>query len=404
MTGSFRFAYDPADLVYGRGCVDRLAESLARSGSERALVVSGRTVGTTPSVVDPVTEGLGERLAGVFAETTPDKRLRTAHEAAERVRSADVDALVALGGGSSLDIAAFAAILAARGLGYEAARDELVETGAMAIPDGVDLLSLFVVPTTLAGADLSVVAGVTDTHEGDLVRGMAFDGRLMPAAVHYDPALFETTPHDVLRASAMNGFDKGVEALYSAEATPVTDGTATRGLRLLRRGLPALGRGERDEETLHDSIVGTMLVQYGFTRAVRAEERTATVSLVHAFGHGIARGYDIQQGGAHAIIAPHALAFLFDRVSAGRDLLAEALAVETAGRTDGEVADGIVEAVTEVRDALGLPTRLRSIPDMTEADLPRVAESVHGDGLMAMTPEGFDPSVEEIESVLREAW
>jgi len=404
MTESFRFAYDPADLVYGRGCVDRLAESLDRNGCDRALVVSGRTVGTTAPVIDPVTEGIGNRLVGVFAETTPDKRLGTAHEVAERIRSDDADALVALGGGSSLDITAFGAILEARGLDYGPARAEFLETGSISIPDDAELLPLFVVPTTLAGADLSVVAGITETDEDDVVRGMAFDGRLMPAAVHYDPALFETTPHEVLCASAMNGFDKGIETLYSAKATPVTDGTAIRGIRLLRRGLPSLGRGDQDEETLHDSVVGTMLVQYGFTRAIRSSERTATVSLIHAFGHGIARGYDIQQGGAHGIIAPHALAFLFDRVAADRELLAEALAVETAGRTDGEIADGIVEAVTEVRDALGLPTRLRSISDMSEADLPSIADSVHSDGLMTMVPEGFDPSVEEIETVLREAW
>uniref|UniRef100_UPI000AF0170A iron-containing alcohol dehydrogenase n=1 Tax=Halarchaeum acidiphilum TaxID=489138 RepID=UPI000AF0170A len=48
-----------------------------------------------------------------------------------------------------------------------------------------------------------------------------------------------TTPDRVLCASAMNGFDKGIETLYARAATPVTDGTAARGLALLREALPS---------------------------------------------------------------------------------------------------------------------------------------------------------------------
>jgi alcohol dehydrogenase len=404
LDGAFRFAYDPPTVVYGPNAVASLGEELERCGAERAMVVAGRTTGTTDAVVGPVRDGGGERVAEVFAETTPDKRLRTAHEAAERARELDADALVGLGSGSSIDVTAFAAILFARNEPFETIHAEFVETGGVAIPEDADLLPLLSVPTTLAGAELSAVAGITTTEDGALVRGGAFDGRVLPEAIHYDRSLFETTPRGVLCASAMNGFDKGVETLYSPNGTPVTDGTAIRGLRHLQRGLPALGAGERDAETLRDAVVGTMLVQYGVSRADGPENQTLTLSLIHAFGHGIARGYAVQQGGAHGIIAPHALRALFERVDANRDLLAEALDVDAEGRSPEETAEAVVAAVTEVRDALSLPTRLRDVEDMDESDLPSVAESVHGDGFMAMTPAGYDPSVEELEAILREAW
>jgi len=401
---AFRFAYDPPTLVYGPDAVDSLGAELERADCERAMVVCGRTVGTTDAVVDPVREGGGDRIVEVFAETTPDKRLRTAHEAVERAHEVDADALVALGGGSSLDVAAFGAVALARGDEYGTLHEEFVETGGLAIPADLDLLPLVSVPTTLAGAELSVVAGATTTEDGGLVRGGIFDGRIMSEAIHYDRSLFETTPHGVLCASAMNGFDKGIETLYSPNGSPVTEGTATRGLQLLRRGLPALGDGERDSGTLRDSVVGTMLVQYGVSRAAGASDQVLTLSVIHAFGHGIARGYAVQQGGAHGIIAPHALRALFDETDANRDLLAEALGVDTAGLDPEGTADAVVEAVVEVRDALSLPTRLREVEDITEAELPKIADSVHGDGFMAMTPDGFDPSVEEIETILHEAW
>ncbi|QLD85694.1 iron-containing alcohol dehydrogenase [Natronomonas halophila] len=391
----FRFEYAPGTIRYGEACVAGLADELDALDAERALVVTGRTVGQSADVMDPVETGLGETHVGTFAETTPEKRLGTAFDGADRVEDVDADALVAVGGGSSLDIAKITAVVAASDQSYDEIRSTFEESGSIAAPEG-ELLPIAVVPTTLAGADLSMIGGITARNDG-LIRGGVYDERLMPDALFYDPELFRTTPHGVLCASAMNGFDKAIETLYANTASPITDGTAVRALAHLGDGLPALGEGDRDDETMHDVVVGTVLAQYGCSRP-----DGLTLSLIHAFGHGIARGYNVQQGDAHSIIAPHALRYLFEEVDGSRELLAEGLGVEAA--TPEGMAEGIVESVIEVRDALGLSTQLREISDMDESDLPDIAQNVHDDGLMPYCPEGLNPTVDELEGVLREAW
>lgn len=391
----FVFDYEPGTIRYGPDCVSTLGETLAEMDADRALVVTGQTVGTTDAVMDPVRAGLGDRLASTFAETTPDKTLSTAFRGVERIAETDADALVAVGGGSSLDVAKVMAAIADSEYTNKEIRARFEETGSVPAADG-SLLPILVVPTTLAGADLSMIGGVTSRRDG-LIRGGVYDERLMPDALWYDPKLFRTTPDGVLCASAMNGFDKAIETVYAETATPITDGTAVRALRYLTAGLPDLGAGKRDDKTMRNVVVGTILAQYGCSRA-----DGLTLSLIHAFGHGIARGYDIQQGGAHGIIAPHALEYLFSNVDAERTLLAEGFGIEA--ETPDAMAEGIVEAVEEIRDALGLPTRLREIEDMSESDLPAVAADVHGDGLMPYCPPGLDPTVEELEAVLSRAW
>lgn len=391
-TDSFRFEYEPGTVVYGRDSVDTLSEELAQRGVKRALLVTGSTVGNTPEVSEPVRAGIGDRLAGVFAETTPEKRLQTALDGVESLRASDADALVSLGGGSSLDVATVMSVLAADDRPREAIRSAFVETGTVPVSETVPV---FAVPTTLAGADLSVAAGITADSDDGVVRGGVFDERLMPEALVYDPALIETTPHEILCASAMNGFNKGIESLYAQNRTPITDATATRGLSLLADGLPRLGTGQRGD-SLHDAVVGTMLVQYGVSRG-----SGSTLSLIHAFGHGITRGYDVQQGAAHAIIAPHALEFLFKHVDGRREELAAALGVESS---DEPATTPIIDAVTEIRDSLGLPGCLRSIPDLSKAELPAVASAVAADGMLGNTPAGLDPTETEIEHVLENAW
>jgi len=391
----FEFAYRPGEIVCRPGCVADLDAICERHGWGRALVVCGTTVGSTPAVMDPIHEGLGDRLAGVFDETTPEKYLGTAVEGVQRARAVDADVLIAVGGGSSLDVAKVMATLTTHDADPETVGERAVEAASLSVESG-DPLPVVAVPTTLAGADLSTVAGVTFALDSETVRpasGGVGDERLMPAAICYDADLYRTTPESVLTASAMNGFDKGVEALYTSNSTPVTDGTAVRGLRLLRSGLSTLRDDPMDAERLDEVLAGIVCVQYGVS-----EPGASKLSIIHAFGHGFSRNTEAHQGVVHGIVAPHVLRYLFGHVDGRRDLLSEALGVDAGD------AERVVDAVTDVRDDLGLPSRLRSIDGLDREDLDDVAERIVDDALMATVPEGVDPTVADVRAVLDSAW
>jgi len=398
----FRFEYHPGTISYGP--IAGLGEELGRIGVEDALVVCGRTVGSTPAVMDPVRAGLGDRLGGVFAGTTPDKHLGTAVEAAERLTDLDADAVVGLGGGSSLDLAKVTAVVAGSDRPVEDLVADLAERGGIAVPESVP--PVVAVPTTLAGADCSQMAGVSASPEAveratgrrEPAGGGVSDPRLMPLVLWYDPDLFRTTPDGVLCGSAMNGFDKAVEAPYARAAIPITDATASRALSMLSSALPRLGEGDRDDRTMRDAVVGTVLAQYGASRP-----DAVTLSVIHAFGHGL-RDAGLQQGVGHAVVAPHALRHLFGAVDGRRELLAAGLGVDADGLDDDAVDEAVVEAVATVRDGLGLPATLRAVDGPDREDLPAVARAVAGDGLLDNAPPGLGLDAEAALEVLEAAW
>ncbi|RDI69898.1 iron-containing alcohol dehydrogenase family protein [Halopelagius longus] len=401
----FEFEYSPGKIVCGEGCVAGLGDELTRRNLSRAMVVSGSTVGSTPGVMDPVRDGLGDALVELFDETTPEKYLKTAVEGARVARVHDVDVLVAVGGGSSLDTAKTMSALLSHDAPPAETAEAAIEEGTVPVaPDG-DPAPVAAVPTTLAGADLSVIAGVKltldpgEAPDREIPNGSVSDSRLMPAALFYDPDLYRTTPASVLAPSAMNGFNKGVEMLYSPYATPVTDGTAVRGLRLLQSGLGTLRDDPMDDERLLETLSGVVNVQYGISTPGRYK-----ASIVHAFGHGFSHDYDAHQGTVHGIVTPHVLRYVFDEADARRDLLAEAFDVRTDDKSDEEVAGAVVDAVVGVRDDLELPTRLREMDGLERDHLPSVAEEIRGDGLMDAAPEGVDPTVAEITEILEAAW
>ena len=394
----FRFGYEPAVLRYGYGCVNDLAAELTRHGLDAALVVTGSTVGETAAVMDPIRAGLGEHLAGEFPSTTPAKRLGTAFDALDQFSAVGADAIVAVGGGSSLDVAKVLGVLVGTNSAPATVGSEFAETGTISVPD-TGLPPIFAVPTTLAGADLSLVAGVTADPstcpvETPVSGGIAGQS-LMPRAVFYDPDVVATTPRSILAASAMNGFDKGVETLYASTSTPVTDATAMRGLSLFTDGLLAFGEGSETPAVYGRLAQGSMLLQYGIARTDET-----TLSLIHAFGHGLTRTYAVQQGAAHAIVAPHVLEFLFDRVDGRRELLAGALGVADAP----DPAAAVVDRVRAVVAALDLPTRLRDVEGPTPDEFPSVAQAVLDDAFMANAPRDLDPTRADVEAILDAAW
>jgi alcohol dehydrogenase len=397
----FRFEYRPGTVRYGTDSVANLGADLAAADCESALVVTGRTVGETAAVMDPVRDGLGDRLAGVVAETTPEKRLATAAAAAEAMTEAGADALVGVGGGSSLDVATVASVVAASDRSLADLARELADRGTIAVPDG-DLAPVVAVPTTLAGAELSQAAGVTaesDAGLEDPVSGGLSDERLFPTAVVADPRLVATTPTDVLAPSAMNGFDKGIEALYAPSASLVTDATARRGLRLCRESLPALG-GDPGLADVERAVAGVLLCQYGVSRP-----DGTSLGLLHAFGHGLRKEGGLHQGIAHGAVAPQVLRYMFDHVDARREELADALGGGSAGadRDPAVAADTAIQGVRAVRDGLDLPDGLEATGIDRDA-LRAVAEEIVADPLVANVPEGLEVTTADVLDVVEAAW
>jgi len=397
---SFDHDYQGCEIRYGRGRASELGEVLAERALGDALVVCGSNVGANDDLMGPIREGLGDRFAGVFDGTTPDKRVEEAFDLLDKRAEVGADCLVAVGGGSSLDVARQATVLDVDGRDLGELRAD-AEDGPAALGDlapGTDpAIPVVVIPTTFAGADVStggslevLAADASPTGQPMTVSG----GGAMPVIDLADPALFETTPRSVLAGSAMNGFDKGIETPYAVDASPVSDATAVHGTRLLRDALPHVAGDRPDDPAATDrAVVGALLVQLD-----------RKISVIHAFGHGFARRYDVQQGNVHAAVAPHVLAYLFDEVDASRRALANGLGVATAGRDDAALAEDVVSEVAAVRDSLSVPSRLRELGPVDEGDFPAIAEYIADDWSMERAPADLDATPEEIAGVLREAW
>jgi len=398
----FEFDYSPTGIVYGRGCVGKLGDVLDRHGVERAMVVTGSNVGANRDVMGPIEEGLGDRLVAVFDETTPEKYLKTVLDGVELMAECDADVLVGVGGGSSLNVTRAMCAIAPLGWSRERVVEAVVSTRDVPSPEEEEaLVPNVVVPTTMPGADVSAGGSVfvaaadlpSDAAVSGRIDATISDPRLIAEANVYDPDLYATTPTGPLVSSAMNGFDKGIETLYSSESTPIANAHAIKALQHYRAGLPSLVEATPDDVAYDHAVLATVLVQYG-----------RKTNIVHTFGNGISLHYDVQQGAVHSIVVPHVLRYVFDAAYAHRHRIAEGLSIDVEGMDDDAVAEAIIDEVLVVRDALGLPRRLREIDGMERDHFEAVTEDILNNHKHARNPPGIDPTVEDVVTVLEAAW
>jgi alcohol dehydrogenase len=288
-------------VIFGPGKIAALPNELDRRRLNRALVVTGKTLGSS-KLLDTLTLALGPRCMGVYKDAQQHVPLKTVRGLISEINRTDADCLISFGGGSPIDTAkvAAASVLTGRDPG-EGAR-QIDFGGASSRVDGARDLVEIAIPTTLSAGEYTPGAGVT--HEDTRVKGGVADPRLQPRTVINDPTLTLETPPWLWAATGMRAFDHAVEAIYSIRHQPISDTLAAKAIALLMEHLPASIKTTGSESLAHRgycqmaawfSIFGGMNTGFGVS---------------HALGHQIGPKWDVAHGVTSCITMPHVMRFM----------------------------------------------------------------------------------------------
>ncbi|MEM8994233.1 MAG: iron-containing alcohol dehydrogenase [Acidobacteriota bacterium] len=309
-------------------------------------------------LVDPALDAL--RSAGcrvtLFDEVRADPPEETVLAAAERGRTAGVDAVVAVGGGSSMDVAKVVAKLLAgdQPLGEMYGVDR-VEGGR---------LPLILAPTTAGtGSEATPVAVITT---GATTKAGVSSTVLLPDVAVLDPDLTLGLPPAI---TAMTGVDAMVHALeaYTSKRlkNPLSDDLARRALRLLCGNIRTVFQNGRDRDARAQMLLGSMLAGQAFANA--------PVAAVHALAYPLGGHYPLPHGLSNSLVLPAVLAFNAPEASA---LYAELAPIVVGGPvtgSDGAKAGALIDAFRRLIADLELPATLEQA-GVPASDLERLAD------------------------------
>ncbi|GAB3285784.1 iron-containing alcohol dehydrogenase [Parahaliea aestuarii] len=333
-----------------------LARSCQRLGVKRPLLVTDPQL-VAIGLVAPVLAAL--EAAGVpavvFDQVKEDPPEATVFAAQNLAQEQSVDGVIAVGGGSSMDVAKIVAVL----LGGAQPLAELY---------GVDQvrnarLPLILVPTTAGtGSEVTPVAIVTT---GETTKAGVSSPVLLPDVAVLDADLTLGLPPAV---TAMTGVDAMVHAIeaYTTKhrKNPISDNLAREALVLLGRNIRTAATDGGNREARGKMLLGACLAGQAFANA--------PVAAVHALAYPLGGHYHIPHGLSNSLVLPSVLDF---NTPAAAPLYAELAEIVTGGPVAGSdeaKTAALIQSLRTLIDDLKLPATLAAAK-VPEADLPMLA-------------------------------
>ncbi|MDI3475072.1 MAG: hypothetical protein PWQ79_2040 [Thermococcaceae archaeon] len=368
-------------IIYGEGSLESLKNEA--KGHEWVLILASSSMkrnGFLSEAEDHVKDTGADvmSITGLPAEPS----VEVIEEFLPKVREFQPDLLVAMGGGSVIDITKALKVF------YDAPElvfEEIAFIDRFSKPKPVPKLKtpLIAIPST-SGAG-SEVSAASVLKKGE-VKYNIVTPEIAPEVAILDPRLPRTMPREVARNSGLDVLVHGIEAYTTKVAGPFSDAMAIRAIKTVFQWLPRSVEGDPEARAR---------MHYAATMAGIAF-LNARLGLAHAMSHKAA--WIGPHGLLNAIFIPYVMEFNAERSEYARRRYAE-IARELGLKS----AEELIKAVRELNERLGVPTLSELVDEETfMARLDEMAEKAYRDGLIAFNP--VEPTPEEIRELYLKAF
>jgi 4-hydroxybutyrate dehydrogenase len=340
------FIFYLTHIHIGNDSLSQLKSECERIGIRRPLIVSDKGV-VAAGIVDRVMEKLDDSPITIFDETPSNPTEAMARKASAQYVAENCDGLIAVGGGSSIDLAKAVAIMATHKGDFKSYAT--IEGGSNLITD--QAAPLIAVPTT-SGTGSEVARGaILILDDG---RKLGFHSwHLLPRSAICDPLLTLGLPPYLTAATGMDAIAHCVETFLSFAFNPPADGIALDGLARAWRSIERATADGSDLDARLDMMSASMQGALAFQKGLGAVH-----SLSHPLGGLKINGAtSLHHGTLNAIVMPAALRFN----SAATSVIAEKKIFRLRAAMGLDASADIADAVLKMNQRLKLPSGLAAM-------------------------------------------
>jgi len=292
-----------------------------------------------------------------YADIEPDPSSTTVERAYELYKKSGASSLLAIGGGSTIDVGKAVGILATNG-------------GRIHQYEGIEKFSipplpLIAIPTTAGtGSEVSGSCVITDSDRG--LKMSIRHASLNPAKIAIlDPVALESLPASVAVHAAIDAFVHAFESYIALNASPMTDGINLYAMELI-------------SQNVRPFVANRANLEAGFNMACASNLAGITFGLtglgnVHCMARFVGSFFHVSHGLSNAICLPYAAEFNLIANPKKFARVAMAMGENIQGLTELEAAYKAIDAITRLCRDLGIPEKLREIK-ASENKLPEMAK------------------------------
>lgn len=353
----------PTTVLLGDDALEQMALRVAAL-SKRILLVTDPGVaqlGLHRLVLEPLAAAGVDTT--VFAEVAGNPDTNVVEAAHRTLRQASATVVVAVGGGSSLDVAKSVAVLATNG-------------GSIADYEGTERmerspLPVIAIPTTV-GSGSEVTKGAVITNPDTKVKMIIVSDRMFPLLAVLDRRMVAQLPPKITATTGMDALTHAIEAYVAKGASPITDAINLGAIELIADNLRQACAGDAD--ALYAMLIASTMAGIGF--------HDAGLGAVHALANTLGAHFGVHHGTANALFLPYVMDFNVPAAPARFARIARALGEDVTGLDDEKAAAKAAAAVHRLAEDTGVPRKLADVgvprdavdtlayDALTQADLP----------------------------------
>ena len=336
MINSFDFIL-PTKIRYGAGILKVLGEELKLLEAKKVMIVTDKGLVNAGMVkrITEIIEGEGMTFT-IYDEIEPNPKDYNVEACAEKAREESIDTIVAFGGGSPIDAAKAATVLARQG---GKVRDYQGKGKIKA-----DCLPLITIPTTAGtGSEVTFSSVITDTKEKFkfTIKSTAIAAR----TAIIDPELTLTVPPVVTAATGIDALTHAIEG-YTANCTePIAEAVGLYAVEYIAQNIVEAVKNGGNVKARDKMMMGSLLAGLSFSHA--------DVASVHCMAEALGSMYDAPHGMCNAILLPYVMEYSLPAAGYKYARIARAMGIEE--KDDFKAATKGIEHIKELSKEIGLP-------------------------------------------------
>lgn len=332
---------------FGKGAREELPEEIQKRGFRKVLVVTDKTLlecGVAAKVIEVLDRA--EIRYEVFSEIKPNPTIKNVLDGVEACKNAGADAIVAVGGGSSIDTAKGISIVMTN-----PERADIVSLNGLSNTEnrGLPIIAL---PTT-AGTAAEVTINYVITDEEREIKMVCVDPNDIPVLSIVDSDLMASMPKSIAAATGMDALTHAVEGYITKGHNTMADMFHMEAIKLIFKYLPA-AVNEKDEEAIEMMGLAQYIAGMGFSNV--------GLGIVHSMAHQLGAVYDTPHGIANAILLPTVMRFngavCADRF---REILVNIGRPDAANLNDQDVINTFVWMISELSKSVGITQTVKDV-------------------------------------------
>ena len=285
--------YQPRHTLIGRDGITMIPHFLQRLSAKKVLVITDKglvKIGTAGKVTAVLDDANIEYM--IFDGVEPNPTTKIVYQALDFYTKSGCGALIAIGGGSPIDVAKAVSILSANG-----GRIEDYNGVNKSKKHGAPVIAV----NTTAGTGSECTRAYVVTDEDTKSKMLMVDTNCLAHLALDDPMLMVGMPPSLTAATGIDALTHAIESYICNIHTPYTDALALEAIRLVSKALRRAVRDGSDMDARTDMCWAEYMAGLSFSNA--------GLGLVHGIAHQLGGFYNIPHGLANAIMLPRVLEY-----------------------------------------------------------------------------------------------